>query len=43
MAQWVKCQNCHGNGKIKRILNGKTTEEICTACGGSGKINLGLL
>jgi DnaJ-class molecular chaperone len=41
MAKTVMCQNCHGNGVIKKIKNGVTTEEKCNACNGKGTVNVG--
>lgn len=38
---WKECITCHGNGTIKKIKNGVTTEETCPACKGAGGINTG--
>jgi DnaJ-class molecular chaperone len=47
MAKTVRCQNCQGNGtvQVNEIKNGKSvwTTKTCHACGGSGKVNAGLL
>lgn len=39
-----RCQHCHGNGQIRReVKPGKWQTESCRACGGSGKVNIGLV
>ncbi len=47
MGEVVACQNCHGNGtvQVNKIVNGKSVwvEEKCRACGGSGRVNKGLI
>lgn len=44
MAKWVRCQNCQGNGTILvEVRPGKWENRKCPACGGSGKVNTGLI
>ncbi len=44
MGRVVTCQNCHGNGTVQvEVRPGKWETQTCTACGGSGKINTGLI
>lgn len=44
MADVVVCQNCHGNGTVrKEVKPGKWEDQTCLACGGSGKINKKLI
>lgn len=39
-----RCQNCHGNETVRRETEpGKWVTETCRACGGSGKVNIGLI
>ncbi len=39
------CQNCHGGGKVTEWDAKKKTyvTRSCPACGGSGKVNTGLI
>jgi DnaJ-class molecular chaperone len=44
MSKWVMCQNCHGNGTVTvEVKPGKWETQTCGACGGSGKVNSGLV
>ncbi len=45
MAKVVPCQNCHGSGTVTVWdPKSKTYKTItCPACGGSGKVNTGLI
>lgn len=44
MAQWTRCLNCQGNGTIqKEVSPGKWETQTCRACGGSGKVNTGMI
>lgn len=44
MAKWVRCQHCHGNGTVEQeVKPGKWERKTCPACGGSGKVNTGLV
>lgn len=39
-----RCQSCHGNGTIRRqVKPGVWEDETCHACGGAGKVNIGLI
>lgn len=42
---WDRCQHCQGNGKVTVWNEKKKTYEpqTCPACGGSGKVNSGLV
>jgi DnaJ-class molecular chaperone len=45
VAKWVRCQNCQGNGRVT-VWDAKKKTYVtvtCVACGGSGKINTGLV
>lgn len=47
MGKVVRCQNCQGNGtvQVNKIVKGKSVwvTETRRACGGSGKVNTGLI
>lgn len=44
MAKWVRCQHCQGNGRVQvEVKPGKWETRACPACGGSGKVNTGLV
>lgn len=47
MGEWVRCQNCQGNGtvKVNKIVNGKSVwvDEKCPAGCNNGKVNTGLV
>ncbi len=45
MAKVVPCQYCHGSGRVTVWNPQKKTyeQQTCSACGGSGKVNLGTI